>query len=358
MATQPLNSIVFTGGGSAGHVTPNLPLIRRCLKDQWKVFYIGSMAGIEKTIIQKESIPYFSISSGKLRRYFSWQNFTDPFKILLGIAQAVLILKKTKPKVIFSKGGFVSFPVVMAGKLLGIPVIIHESDLTPGLSNRLCFPFAQKICLTFQETQELIKKYSDKLVTAGAIIREEAHAAQPEEGRRLCELPNDKKIIFVYGGSQGSEIINQTLREALPELLQDFYVIHSCGPNKVDLKAQQPGYVQFDYLHETFYHILACADLVISRSGSNSLSELLLFQKPHLLIPLSQKASRGEQIFNSRYFAKRGTCLVIEEETLNKKTLVEAIHQLMLNQEKLKASMKKHAMIDGTQTIYEMIKAT
>lgn len=355
MPTQTAHTIVFTGGGSAGHVTPNLPLIRRCLQDQWQVFYIGSKDGIEKTLIAKEPIPYLSISSGKLRRYFSWQNFLDPLKILAGIVQAFFILKKLKPCVIFSKGGFVSFPVVIAGKLLGIPSILHESDLTPGLSNRLCFPLAQKICLTFPETLNFIPRYANKSMIVGTLIREEAHEGSAEKGREICQFPSDKKILFVYAGSLGSERINQIVRSSLPELLNRFYIIHSCGKGKMDMQLQQPGYLQFEYLHETFYHLLACSDLVISRSGSNTLSELLMFQKPHILIPLSQRASRGEQVFNARYFSKRGTSIVLDEDHLDKTELMTAIDKALNQTNTLRASMQQHKMVDGTEAIYRLI---
>lgn len=355
MPTQTSHTIVFTGGGSAGHVTPNLPLISRCLQNNWKVFYIGSQGGIEKNIIEKEKIPYFPIASGKLRRYFSWQNFTDPLRILIGVVQSFLILRKLKPHVIFSKGGFVSFPVVIAGKLLGIPSIVHESDLTPGLSNRLCFPVAQKICLTFSETLNFIPQYASKASALGMIIREEAHEADAEKGRQICQFPTDKKILFVYAGSLGSERINQILHSALPELLNHFYIIHSCGKGNLHTELQQPGYLQFEYLHETFYHLLACADLVISRSGSNTLCELLMFQKPHILIPLSQRASRGEQVFNARYFSKRGTSIVLDEEHLDKTQLIAAINKALDETTRLRAAMEQYSLIDGTEKIYQLI---
>ncbi len=361
MSTQPSQSIIFTGGGSAGHVTPNLPLIKKCLKAQWKAYYIGSQQGIEKSIIEKEYIPFFAIASGKLRRYFSWQNFIDPFRILTGVIQSFFILRKLKPCVIFSKGGFVSFPVVLAGKLLGIPSILHESDLTPGLANRLCLPMAQKICLTFSETLKWIPPvYQKKCIVAGPIIREEAYEGQAQKGREISQLPldNKKKIIFIYAGSQGSENINQLIRSALPELLKDFFIIHSCGKGKVHPQLNQPGYIQFEYLHETFYHILACADLVISRSGSNTLSELLVFQKPHILIPLSKRASRGEQLFNAHYFEKRGTSIVLNEENcLTKVQLITTIQQALSRANELKSAMQAHAIPNGTHFVYALIKA-
>lgn len=350
-------SILFTGGGSAGHVTPNLPLIRRCLKDHWQVFYMGSSGGIEQHLMEKENIPFFSIRSGKLRRYFSWKNWVDPFNILIGIIQSFYMLKKLNPTLIFSKGGFVSFPVVMAGKLLGIPSIVHESDLTPGLANRLCFLFAKKICLTFPETLRFISNFAHKSVALGMIIREEAHAADPNKGRIICQFPPDKKIIFVYAGSQGSERINQAIHRILPELLNDFNIIHCCGKGKLNNQLMHlSGYLQFEYLHETFYHLLACADLVISRSGSNTLSELLLFQKPHILIPLSQKVSRGEQGFNAAYFSKKGTSLILEEEQLNDTQLLNTIHKTLNEAAQLRAAMQQYNLIDGTDKVYQLIK--
>lgn len=347
--------IVFTGGGSGGHVTPNLPLIRRCLKEKRKVFYIGSQNGIEKELIAKEHIPYFSISCGKFRRYFSWQNLIDPFKILAGIVQAFFILRKFKPYVIFSKGGFVSFPVVIAGKLLGIPSIVHESDLTPGLSNRLCFPLAQKICLTFSKTQAFIPQYISKTIVVGSLPREEIHEASAQKGLEILKIKPLKKILFVYGGSQGAQRINQVLRACLPKLLNDFYIIHICGKGKIDSQLEQSDYLQFEYLHETFYHVLACADLVISRSGSNTISELLWFQKPHILIPLSRQVSRGEQGFNARYFSELGTSLVLNEDQLNEELLLSTIDKALNQTEILQAAMKQHKIEDGIPAVYQLI---
>ena len=374
--------IIFTGGGTAGHVTPNIALIKKMLAEGWIVNYIGSKNGIEKELITKlsvyssidsssnaKNITYFAIASGKLRRYFSWLNFIDPFKIIYGILQSYFLCLKLKPKVIFSKGGFVAFPVVVAGWLNKIPVIIHESDLSPGLANKLSFPFADKICITFPETARYFKNKSKVLVT-GSPIRSEFFYGDAATGRALCNFSADKKIILVYGGSLGAEKINVTVRELLPEILQNYQIVHVCGKGKIDhnydharyvpfayqneassqrsrsLKCE--GYRQFEYLNEEFPHVMAAADIVIARSGANSIYELLILRKPHILIPLSKSSSRGDQIENAKYCAALGYSRVIFEEELDANKLREEINYLDVNADVI---IKKLASFDRKDSV-------
>lgn len=350
-----MQTILFTGGGSAGHVTPNLALIKKFQTENWQTIYAGSADGIEKNIISRINIPYYCIASGKLRRHFSWQNFLSPFKVIQGIVQAFLLCKKLKPQIVFSKGGFVAFPVVMGAWLNNIPVIAHESDLSPGLANRLSFPFTKKICVTFPEGANFFKNKS-KVIVTGTPIREELLQGNAEQGRKFCGFNTEKKIILIYGGGLGSALINQTIRNLLPQLLSQFQIIHLCGQNKTDTNFENlTGYKQFEYINEELPNLFACADLIISRAGANSIYELLSLRKPHLLIPLSKKASRGDQIQNADYFAKLGLSEVIYEENLTNEKLFEKIIWLSNHQRGIEKKLNDFKLPESVKMIFEEI---
>ena len=323
-----MKRIVLTGGGTAGHVTPNIALIPRLKELGYEIHYIGSYDGIEKKLIEELQIPYYGISSGKLRRYFDVKNFTDPFKVLKGFREARHTLAEIRPNVLFSKGGFVSVPVVLAAKRLHIPVIIHESDLTPGLANKICIPSAAKVCCNFPET--LAHLPADKAVLTGSPIRQELLEGNPIAALEFCHFTANKPVILVMGGSLGSAAINDTIRGVLPELLKTYQVIHLCGKGKLDEGLNHtPGYVQFEYIKKELRDLFALADIVISRAGANAICELLALHKPNILIPLSAKASRGDQILNARSFEAQGFSIVLEEEEVTNLTLLNAIHTLM-----------------------------
>lgn len=345
--------IVLTGGGSAGHVTPNLALIKKFQQHSWEINYIGSQTGIEKELIQTINIPYHSIATGKLRRYFSWQNFLDPFKILLGIVQATMLIRKLNPDVMFSKGGFVAFPVVLAAWLNRVPTIIHEADLSIGLANKLCLPFATKICVAFPETSNQIKN-STKAVITGIPIREDFFHGNAEQGRNICGFAADKKIILIFGGSLGADQINKVVRQLIPDILEQFQIAHVCGRGKIDASCNYPGYQQFDFLNEEFPHVLAAADLVISRSGANSIYELLALRKPNILIPLAKTSSRGDQILNAKYCVERGVSEMILQEQLTPKLLLEKIRKIIKNHDAIIAAIKKFDVLNGVKLIHEI----
>ncbi|EKE00533.1 MAG: hypothetical protein ACD_21C00332G0007 [uncultured bacterium] len=349
--------IIFTGGGSAGHVVPNLALIKKFRQEDWDVNYIGSQNGIEKELITKVGAPYHIIATGKLRRYFSWQNFIDPLKILLGIIQAFILIRKLKPDAIFSKGGFVAFPVVVAAWVNRIPAVIHEADLTIGLANKLCFPFATKICVTFPETINQIKN-KQKAVVTGIPIREEFFYGNAEQGRAICGFTPNKKIILVFGGSLGADQINKVVRQLLPGILEQFQIAHICGEGKIDAGYDFAGYKQFAYLHEEFPHILAAADLVISRSGANSIYELIALRKPNILIPLAKASSRGDQILNAEYCVERGISEVILQEQLTAEILLKKIAMVEQQRDVIIAAMKKFAILESVRLIYEIVAGT
>lgn len=350
-----MKRIVLTGGGTAGHVTPNIALIPRLRELNYDICYIGSYDGIEKKLIEEFHIPYYGISSGKLRRYFDPKNFSDPFKVLKGIGEARRTLKELKPDIVFSKGGFVSVPVVLAAKRLHIPVIIHESDLTPGLANKICIPSAAKVCCNFPETLSHLP--AGKAVLTGSPIRQELLRGNAIAALEFCHFTANKPVILVMGGSLGSAAINDTIRGVLPELLKNFQVIHLCGKGKLDPHLTDvQGYVQFEYIKDELRDLFALADIVISRAGANAICELLALHKPNILIPLPAKASRGDQILNARSFEAQGFSIVLEEEAVTNLTLLNAIQTLMDNKETYIQAMKNSNQQDSIATITGLIE--
>lgn len=350
-----MKRIILTGGGTAGHVTPNIALLPKLQEMGFDIHYIGSYNGIEKELIEPFGIPYHGISSGKLRRYFSLQNFTDPFRVLKGMGEARKLIRDLKPDVIFSKGGFVSVPVVLAGKKCKVPVIIHESDMTPGLANKIAIPSATKVCCNFPETLEYLPK--DKAVLSGSPIRQELLSGNKIAAMDLCGFSADKPIILVIGGSLGSVAVNNAVRAALPELLKSFQIVHLCGKGKVDESLNNTkGYKQFEYIKEELRDIFAMTDIVISRAGANAICELLALRKPNLLIPLSANASRGDQILNARSFERQGFSLVLEEEEVTKDTLLEAVQNLYDNRNTFIDAMRNSGQQDSINTILNLVR--
>lgn len=350
-----MKRIVLTGGGTAGHVTPNIALLPRLYELGYDVHYIGSYNGIEKTLIENCQVPYYGISSGKLRRYFDLKNFSDPFKVVKGFSEAAKLLKKLKPDVVFSKGGFVSVPVVLAAKQQRIPVIIHESDMTPGLANKLSIPAASKVCCNFPETISHLPK--GKAVLSGSPIREELLSGSRSKALNFTGLSGTKPVLLIIGGSLGSVVVNEAVRSILPKLLKKFDIIHLCGKGKLDqtLTAMN-GYVQYEYISEELKDLFALSDIVISRAGANSICEFLALRKPALLIPLSAAASRGDQILNARSFEKQGYAAVLEEEQLNAETLYSALNDLWENKDSYISAMEASPMGNSIQIITDLLE--
>ena len=350
-----MKSIILTGGGTAGHVTPNLALIPYLKKEGWDIKYIGSKNGIERELIEKEGIPYFAISTGKLRRYASMENVKDIFRVVEGIHEAKQLIKKLKPDVVFSKGGFVAVPVVLAAKAYKVPVICHESDITPGLANKIAMPFAKKVCTTFPETVKYIKK--DKGINTGTPIRDMLFSGNKAEGLDICGFTDEKAVVMMMGGSLGSVKINNVLRKDLDSLLEKYQIVHICGKGNFELSLMgKKGYTQFEYVSEELPHIFAAADIIISRAGSNSISEFLALKKPSLLIPLSAKASRGDQILNAKSFEKQGFSMVLQEEDMNEKSLLDAVNKLYYEREKYIANMNESHLSNGTEQVMKVIR--
>lgn len=350
-----MKKIVLTGGGTAGHVTPNIALFPNLKEAGFEVHYIGSYNGIEKRLIEDMGIPYYGISSGKLRRYFDVKNFSDPFRVLKGFGEANRILKKLQPDIVFSKGGFVSVPVVIAAKRNNIPVIIHESDMTPGLANKLCIPSASKVCCNFKETFDLLPE--GKAVLTGTPIRKELFQGDAKKAAEFCGLSTDKPTILVVGGSTGSVVINNTIRECLDDILPSFQVIHLCGKGNLDEQLNhKKGYAQFEYISKELRDLFALSDLVISRAGANAICELLALKKPNILIPLSKAASRGDQILNAKSFKKNGFSYVLEEEELSKPSLLNAIRDVSKHKSEYIRAMEESELSDSIGTIMGLIE--
>ncbi len=347
--------IVLTGGGTAGHVTPNIALLPRLQELGYEISYIGSYDGIEKKLITDFDIPYYGISTGKFRRYLDIKNLTDPFRVIKGFSEARKYLKKINPDVVFSKGGFVSVPVVRAAASLHIPCIIHESDMTPGLANKLCIPVAQKVCCNFPETLSMLPE--NKAVLTGSPIREELAKGDKIAALDLCGFTANKPVIMVIGGSLGAASVNKAVREALPKLLEDFQVVHICGKDKIDnMLLHTEGYIQFEYVKAELKDLFAMADIVISRAGANSICEILALKKPNLLIPLSAKSSRGDQILNAKSFESQGFSMVIDDDDLSADLLTDKVTELYFTRQTYLEAMGKSNQLSSSSTIIKLIE--
>ena len=352
-----MKRIVLTGGGTAGHVTPCIALLPALKREGFDIEYLGSYEGIERKLIEEYHIPYHGISSGKLRRYFDPKNFTDPFKVIKGYFEASSILSKLKPDIVFSKGGFVTVPVVLAAKKHKIPVIIHESDMTPGLANKLALPSATRVCANFPET---VKYFPDgKAVLTGTPIRQELFSGNKIKGLDYCGFTANKPVILIIGGSSGSRAINDIIRGMLPTLLTDYQLIHLCGKGNLDERLHQtPGYFQLEYSKDELSDLLAAADLVISRAGANAICELLALRKPNILIPLPASASRGDQILNAESFERQGYSYLLKEETLSLASLLQAIKSVMDKKQDYINAMSTSKLNNSIETIVRLIKET
>lgn len=347
--------IVLTGGGTAGHVTPNMALIPGLKEMGFDIKYIGSYDGIEKKLIEEMEISYDGISSGKLRRYFSAKNFTDPFRVIKGYGEAKKIIKTYKPDVLFSKGGFVSVPVILAAKKYKVPIIIHESDMTPGLANKISIPYAQTICHNFPETAKYLPE--GKSLLTGSPIRQELRQGDKLAGLNLCGFSANKPIIMVIGGSLGAVAVNEAIRSSLDELLKDYQIVHLCGKGKTEESLNnRPGYKQFEYIKTELKDLFAMSDIIISRAGANAICEIVALRKPSILIPLSARASRGDQILNADSFKHQGFSEVIPEEDITPELLITKIHSVYNNRQKYIDAIDKAGTTDAVKTILNLIK--
>jgi UDP-N-acetylglucosamine--N-acetylmuramyl-(pentapeptide) pyrophosphoryl-undecaprenol N-acetylglucosamine transferase len=345
---------VLTGGGTAGHVTPNMAIIPKLRAAGWQIHYIGTKDGIERSLLEKFSdVQYHYVSCGKFRRYFSIKNFTDPFRVIKGVFQARKIIKNVNPSVMFSKGGFVSVPVAIGCRMRGVPVVLHESDYTPGLANKLVAPYASKICVTFDETLSHIKK--SKGIYTGTPIRDELLHGSREKGLELCGFDGSKPVVLVMGGSSGALALNEALKAALDLVLARFDVVHLCGAGKTDPSMNRKGYKSFEYLTAELADVFAACDVVVSRAGANAVFEFLALHKPALLIPLPLSSSRGDQLLNAEYFRKRDFAAVLIQEDITPELFNEKLCALYDERDKYIAAMKATPQSNGTQAVLNVI---
>ena len=349
-----MKKIILTGGGTAGHITPNIALVPGLKQAGFEIYYIGLLGGMEEKLVEKLDVTFYGISGGKMRRYIDIKNVTDLFKISKGFFQAKALIKKLRPDVVFSKGGFVSTPVVWAARSLGVPVVSHESDMTIGLANKLAMPFVKKICYNFPETKASIPE--NKGVHTGLPIRSELLLGIRARGLSECGFNSSKPVIVAIGGSQGSQFINNLLRTSLDGLLNNFQVCHLCGKGNLDEKFDnREGYRQFEYVNEKLPDIIAMADVVVTRGGATSLFELLALKKPHVIIPYSLKASRGDQIINAASFKKQGFSEVLPEDELDMKTFINTLIEVYNNKNRYIATMEKSDARNGLENVLKVI---
>lgn len=348
--------ILLTGGGTAGHVLPNIALIQHIQSMQAvSVLYVGSKTGIEKKLIEQANISYHSIITGKLRRSLSWRNLVMPLQLLTGVIQSYFICRRFKPTIVFSKGGFVALPVVMAAWLYKSPIFVHESDVVPGLANRISFPFAKRIFLAFDPRGK--QHYAHKTEVTGLPIRKTLLKGNPLRGRSFLGFHEEKPILLIWGGSLGAASLNNSIAHLLPKLIQDFQIVHLCGVNKKVVQDRKiKGYQAFEYLNiDLLPDVLACADLVVSRAGATAIYELLMLKKPHILCPLSKAVSRGEQICNANYVAQFGLSAVIAPEAFNDAHLLATIKVCIQTLPEMKQKLESFSIHDGAQFIYEAL---
>ena len=349
-----MKKIVLTGGGSAGHVTPHLALLPHLLKEGYEVHYIGTQDGIEHGMVGNlPGVTYHVVKSGKLRRYFDWKNFTDPFRVIAGAFQSAHLMRRLKPDVCFSKGGFVSVPVVFGAHMNHVPVVTHESDMTPGLANKLCLRYAKVQCCTFPEA---VGYAHGKGVYTGSPIRAELFQGNRERGLRRFGLHENLPVLMVVGGSSGAQAINRAVRASLNQLTECFEVVHLCGKGNLDAECEgAKRYHQYEYLDEDMRHAYACADVLISRAGSNTLCEILALKKPALLIPYPKEASRGDQILNARSFEQRGLAHVLMQEDMTPDTLLTAVVDTYKDRGRLIDAMERESSSDGVANVMHLI---
>ncbi len=350
-----MKKIVLTGGGTLGHVTPHLALIPRLKEAGYEIHYIGTENGMEAPKMRAvEGVAYHAVKSGKLRRYHDWKNFTDPFRVIAGAFQSARLMGKIKPDVVFSKGGFVAVPVVFGAWLHRIPVLCHESDLTPGLANKLCKPFATRFATTFPECAEAL---GSKAEMTGTPLRPELFHGDKAKGLSLLGFDGQKPLLLMMGGSSGAQSVNACLRKALPELTPDFDVAHICGKGNLDAELEgTPGYKQIEFLDAELPDVLACTDLVLSRAGANALCEFQALGRPMLLIPYPKGASRGDQILNAKSLEKRGLCRVLLQENMTPKTMVQEIRETWAKRDELTEALRNAPPADGTKRVLELIE--
>lgn len=335
----------------AATLPPNLALLPYLQERGYDVHYIGTRDGMERQLVQ--GIPYHPIRAGKLRRYLDWRNITDPVRTVSGYFDAKKVLRELQPSVVFCKGGFVSVPVAYAAHSLRIPIILHESDYSPGLANRLCAPKADKICLSFDANTD---QYGGRAVVTGSPVRRELLRGDRQKGLAFCGLGGLAPVLLIMGGSQGAASLNAAVDACLDSILKDFSVIHLRGKGNLNETLQcKKNYAQFEYVSREMPDLFAAADIALSRAGANALFEFLALKKPSLLVPLPLSASRGDQLLNARFFEQNGYAVMLEQERAADGVLVAALQHLYQNRLKYMEAMRSAKASQGTQNVLDVI---
>ena len=348
-----MKKIVFTGGGTVGHVTLNLLLMPKFIEEGWEVHYIGDRHGIEYKEIQKSGLPvvFHSIATGKLRRYFSWQNLWDVFKVAGGILQSLGIMLKVRPKALFSKGGFVSVPPVIAAKVTGVPVFIHESDLSLGLANKIGYKCATKMFTTFEQAEGLSKAEHVGAVTKIAALPQ----TEPAEIEKIkAHFTEGKPTLLFVGGSGGAKVFNDFITKNKDRLIEKYNIINLTGDASLDELSHR--IYRLSYVTDLYQPLMAMADVVVTRGGSNTIFELLAMKKLQVIVPLGLGASRGDQIENANYFLEKGYALKINEENLNRVNLQVAVDDLLREKDAYYQRMEKAPELKSVDDFYEILK--
>ena len=346
--------IVVTGGGSAGHVMPALAVADVLTTRGAEVSFIGSRSGLEERLVEPARLPYYGIAAGKLRRYLSLENLTDVFRVVLGIWQAWRLLGRLRPDAVFSKGGYVALPVVVAAWLRRVPVVAHESDFTPGLANRLTLPMIRALAVSFAQTE--VPNFSGALVHTGSPIRRALLEGEAEAGLARLGLDRSRPVLLVVGGSLGAESLNRVVAEGLRALLDHWQVVHVHGEVETP-PDPQPGYVPLPFVAEGWGDVLAAADLVVSRAGANALFELLALGKLNLLVPLPATASRGDQIENAAYAAAEGFSTVVRDGELSGERLLAATLELWERRAEVHNQLRRFEAPDAVTRIADLVTA-
>lgn len=344
-----MSDVLVSGGGSGGHVTPAIAVAQALVSDGIDVTFVGSNSGLEAMLVEPTGLRFCGISAGKLRRYFSWQNFSDAGRVLLGIMQALWLVGRERPQAVFSKGGFVAFPVVFAAWVWRVPVVAHESDATQGLANRLSAPFVKTLCTGFPDTKA--GNFKGRFVYTGAPIRPELERGDAAAGRELIGAQAGQQVLLITGGSLGADALNTAVVAGLEELqAAGWFVVHICGAGK-QRTAASAGYRAYDYVAAGWADMLAAADLVVSRAGANTVFELLALQKPNLLIPLPAAGSRGDQLDNARYAQEGGFSRVLPQSELDGTRLVAEVEALWRDRVEVRSRLAEFVAPDAVAAI-------
>ena len=349
-----MKKIVFTGGGTVGHVTLNLLLIPKFIKEGWQVHYVGDKHGIEYQEIQKSGldVTFHSVATGKLRRYFSWQNLLDGFKVVWGIFQSLGIMLKVRPQALFSKGGFVSVPPVIAARLSGVPVYVHESDLSIGLANKIAYKCATKMYATFEQPSSLTK-----IEHVGAVTKVGSQESVPPQELEEIRQYFDKELptLLFVGGSAGAKVFNDFVSQNQTALTEHYNIINLTGDASLDVLTDR--LFRRAYVTDLYQPLMDLADVVVTRGGSNTIFELLAMAKLHIIVPLGRQASRGDQIENADYFVKKGYAKQLAEEQLDMSHLQTALDDLLANQASYHQAMQNSQEIKSVDEFYALLKA-